>query len=366
MVEAHTSEGPEVAPIRPGEEFDQVAVEAYLKERIPGLEGKMEALQFPGGHANLTYLVRFGERELVLRRPPLGPVAPRSHDMAREYRVLSKLAGHYPQAPRAYAFCDDPSIMGAVFIVMERCRGSIIRSSVPAAIDRHPDGRRRASLALIEAMAAFHDLGYVKLGLSDLGKPEGFVARQVHGWKGRWDRAKNVEVPQFDEMYRWLVENMPSSPQSTLVHNDLKLDNVMIDPDDPDRVTAVLDWDMTTLGDPLIDLGTLLGYWAEADDPPARGATAAVTAQPGFPTRAEISERYAELRGIQLTAIPWYEAFAHWKTAVVLQQIYIRFVRGQTQDARFEALGNAVPMLVRIASEVAERAEAERSPPGAA
>jgi aminoglycoside phosphotransferase (APT) family kinase protein len=356
MAEAQTSEGPEVAPIRPGEEFDEAAVEAFLKERIPGLDGKMEALQFPGGHANLTYLVRFGERELVVRRPPLGPVAPKSHDMAREYKVLSKLAGHYPQAPHAYAFCDDTSIMGAIFIVMERCHGIIIRSSVPQGIDAHPNGRRRASFALIDAMASFHDLDYEKLGLADLGQPDGFVARQVHGWKGRWDRAKNVEIALFDEMYAWLVESMPSSPQSTLVHNDLKFDNIMIDPADPDRVTALLDWDMTTLGDPLIDLGTLLGYWVEAGDPPARGATAAVTAQPGFPSRAEISERYAKLRGIDLASIPWYEAFAHWKTAVVLQQIYIRFVRGQTADARFEMLGNAVPMLIRIASEVAKRA----------
>jgi aminoglycoside phosphotransferase (APT) family kinase protein len=355
MAKAHASETPEVAPIRAGEEFDEAAVELFLKDRIPGLEGKMEVLQFPGGHANLTYLARFGDRELVLRRPPLGPVAPKSHDMGREYKVLSKLAGHYPQAPRAYAFCDDRSIMGAVFIVMERCHGLIIRSSVPPEIDAHPDGRRRASFALIGAMAGLHDVDYEKLGLSDLGQPEGFVARQVHGWKGRWDRAKNVEIPLFDEMYGWLVENLPSSAQSTLVHNDLKFDNVMIDPDDPDHITALLDWDMTTLGDPLIDLGTLLGYWSEAGDPAERGATLALTAQPGFPTRAELSERYAQLRGIDLASIPWYEAFAHWKTAVVLQQIYIRFVRGQTDDQRFEMLGNAVPMLIRVASEVAKR-----------
>ena len=355
MAEVRTSEVPEVAPIRPGEEFDEAAVEAFLKEQIPGLEGKMEALQFPGGHANLTYLVRFGDRELVVRRPPLGPVAPKSHDMAREYKVLSKLGGHYPQAPRAYAFCDDVSIMGSIFIVMERCRGIIIRSSIPPEIDKHPDGRRRASFALIGAMAAFHDLDYQKLGLADLGKPEGFVERQVHGWKGRWDRAKNVEIPLFEEMHTWLVDNLPSSSQSTLVHNDLKFDNVMIDPDDPDRITALLDWDMTTLGDPLIDLGTLLGYWAEADDPPERGAATAVTAQPGFPRRDELAQRYVELRGIDVASIPWYEAFAHWKTAVVLQQIYIRFVRGQTADARFEMLGTAVPMLIRMASEVAKR-----------
>jgi aminoglycoside phosphotransferase (APT) family kinase protein len=347
------SEAPELAPIRPGEEFDSVAVETWLRERMPGLEGELQVLQFPGGHANLTYLLRFGKRELVLRRPPLGPVAPRSHDMEREYRVLSKLADHYAPAPHAYAFCNDTSLIGAIFVVMERRKGTIIRSSVPPEIDRHPDGRRRASFALIDAMADFHDVDYRAIGLEDLGKPEGFAERQVHGWKGRWDRAKDVELPLFEEVYAWLVENLPQTSASTLVHNDLKFDNAMIDPANPDRVVAVLDWDMTTLGDPLIDLGTLLGYWAQAGDPPERGATTAVTAQPGFPTRSEISERYAERRRVDLARIPWYEAFAHWKTAVVLQQIYIRYVRGQTQDARFAELGPRVPVLVEIASDVA-------------
>ena len=353
MAEDSFPEVPEVAPIRPGEEFDTAKVEACLREGIPGLEGPMQALQFPGGHANLTYLVRFGERELVLRRPPLGPVAPRSHDMTREYRVLSALADQFPPAPRAYLLCEDPAVMGATFIVMERRRGVVVRGQIPAELERHPDVRRRISFALIDTMARFHDVDYAAIGLSDLGKPEGYVERQVRGWKERWERAKNVEVPEFEELYNWLLANLPESRGSSLVHNDLKLDNTMIDPEDPDRVVALLDWDMTTLGDPLIDLGTLLGYWAQADDPPERGATIAVTAQPGFPSRRQLSERYAERRGVDLRAIPWYEAFAVWKTAVVLQQIYIRFVRGQTQDARFELLGTRVPILIRLAASVA-------------
>ena len=344
---------PEVAPVRPGEEFDTHRVEAYLKAHMPELVGPMQVLQFPGGHANLTYLVRFGERELVLRRPPLGPVAPRSHDMAREYQVLSRLADHFAPAPHAYLLCEDPDVMGATFIVMERCRGVVVRSQIPPELERHQDVRRRISFALIDAMADFHDVDYQSIGLGDLGKPEGFLERQVHGWKGRWDHAKNVELPLFEKMFDWLVAKMPASTRAGLVHNDLKFDNVMLDPENPDRVVAILDWDMTTLGDPLVDLGTLRCYWAEATDPEARGATNALTAQPGFPTRAQISQRYAERRGIEVQTLVWYEAFGLWKTAVVLQQIYIRYVRGQTSDARFQHLGERVPLLVEIAADVA-------------
>jgi aminoglycoside phosphotransferase (APT) family kinase protein len=358
MTDPQSFQVPEVAPVREGETFDNAVVEAYLRERIPDLEGKMEVLQFPGGHANLTYLLRFGPRELVLRRPPLGPVAPKSHDMAREYRVLRGIEGRFVAAPRAYLLCEDTSVIGAVFLVMERMRGLVIRGVIPRELERHRDMRRRVSFALIDVMADLHDVDYVAAGLADLGKPEGFVERQVHGWKGRWDRAKHEELPLFEEVYSELVRGMPRSTRHGLVHNDLKLDNVMIDPENPDRIVSVLDWDMTTLGDPLVDLGTLLGYWAQADDPPERGATAAVTAQPGFPTRREIAERYAHRRGLDIEAITWYEAFALWKTAVVLQQIYIRYVRGQTEDARFQALGERVPPLVQLAAGVLGRPRA--------
>jgi aminoglycoside phosphotransferase (APT) family kinase protein len=355
MAQAGAQDDPDVAPIREAERFDEAKLESYLKAHVPGLEGPMEALQFPHGHANLTYLVRFGERELVVRRPPYGPVAPKSHDMAREYKVLSRLADHLSTAPHAYHLCEDPEVLGAIFVVMERRRGLIVRGAVPPEVDRVPDGRRRISFALIDAMADLHDVDFAVIGLSDLGRPEGFVERQVHGWKGRWDRAKNAELPSFEDMYGWLVENLPAQGRASLVHNDLKFDNVMIDPDDLSRVAAILDWDMTTLGDPLIDVGTLLGYWVEAGDPPERGATIAVTAQPGFPTRREIAERYAGRRGVPLPSLGWYEAFAMWKSAVVLQQIYIRYVRGQTKDERFAAMGDRVPLLVKLASQVAER-----------
>jgi len=345
---------PEVAPIRAGEEFDEPRVDAWVREHVQGLEGPMQVRQFPGGHANLTYLLRFGEREIVMRRPPLGPVAPRSHDMSREYKVLSRLGGHFEPAPRAYALCEDLDVLGAVFILMERCRGIVIRARIPAEVDRHPDGRRRACHALIDTMADFHGLDYEALGLGDLGKPEGFALRQVEGWYGRWERAKDREQPRFEDTYHWLVERLPTGQRSSLVHNDLKFDNVMLDPEDPGRVTAILDWDMTTLGDPLVDLGTLLGYWPQKGDPPARGNGMEVTAQEGMATRRELAERYAERTGADLAEIPWYETFAIWKTAVVLQQIYIRYVRGQTRDERFQGMGPRVEALIDIAADLAE------------
>ncbi|MEE2702840.1 MAG: phosphotransferase family protein [Myxococcota bacterium] len=348
-------EDPEVASVRAGERFDEPGVDRYLRARLPELADAppLEVLQFPGGHANLTYLLRFGERELVLRRPPLGPVAPRSHDMTREYKVLSGLEGHFDRKPRAWLLCEDPTLIGAVFLIMERMHGIVVRSQVPAELDRHADARRRMSFALIEAMADLHDVDYRSAGLQDLGKPEGFAERQVNGWKGRFDRAKHAENPLFNELHARLLAKLPLAAGAGLVHNDLKLDNAMLDPEDPGRIVTFLDWDMTTLGDPLIDLGTLLGYWVQADDPPERGATLSVTAQPGFPTRAEIAQRYADRRRIPLDTIPWYEAFAIWKTAVVVQQIYIRFVRGQTDDRRFALLEKRIPVLVEIADAVA-------------
>ncbi len=346
-------EVPELAAVRLGEEFDEKAVESLVRQKIPDLRGPMQVLQFPGGHANLTYMLRFGERELVLRRPPLGPVAPRSHDMVREYKVLSRLGDHFALAPKAYLLCEDPSVIGATFVIMERRRGTVVRLHLPQELDRVPDARRRMSMALIDAMAEFHGIDYSAIGLGDLGKPEGFAERQVHGWKGRWEGAKNLEIPRFEQVFEWLVARLPRLQRSSLVHNDLKFDNVMFEPGNPDRITAILDWDMTTLGDPLVDLGTLLCYWVEAGDLKERPTTMPLTAEPGFPTRAEIAERYAELRGVDLETIAWYEAFGHWKTAVVLQQIYIRWVRGQTEDDRFEALGTRVPLVIERAAEVA-------------
>jgi aminoglycoside phosphotransferase (APT) family kinase protein len=348
---AHASD---VAPVREGEQLDQGVVEAYLRKHIPDLEGRMEVLQFPGGHANLTYQIRFGAREFVLRRPPLGPLAPRSHDMAREYRVLSALQGRFAAAPRAYLLCEDPGVLGATFIVMERCRGSVPRHIVPPDLDAVPDGRRRMCWTLIDTLADLHAIDYRAAGLADLGRVEGFVERQVHGWKQRFDEARDVDIPAFDRHYAWLLERLPAQGSSALVHNDYKFDNTMFETGNPDRIVAVLDWDMTTLGDPLMDLGTLLGYWVDPGDPPGRSESA-MTSQPGFATRAELAARYAARRGIDVSTIAWYESFAAWKIAVILQQIYIRYLRGQTRDERFSRLGERVALRIEQAEAIAQR-----------
>lgn len=342
----------DVAPVRPDERLDAAVVGGYLRGKIPASDRPLEILQFPGGHANLTYLLRYGDREYVLRRPPLGPVAPRSHDMVREYHALAALGPHYAPAPRVFVLCEDASVIGAPFFVMERRHGIVVRRTMPEEIADDPSVRRRVGEAAIDALADLHAVP-VAGPVAALGKPEGFVARQIHGWAERWQRAKTDDLPAMEELAAWLAARIPAPLAPTVVHNDFKLDNMMLDRADPGRVVAVLDWDMTTLGDPRIDVGTLLGYWPEAGDPPER---LAIAMQPtyldGFPTRAEVVARYAARSGRDLSAIGFFETFALFKLAVVLQQIYVRFVRGQTKDERFAAMGESVRRLAEIASEM--------------
>ena len=263
---------PEIAPVRPGEQLNWAALEAWLRPRLaevlPGLDGPLEVLQFPNGSANLTYLLRVSGHELVLRRPPLGQIAPGAHDMKREFKVLSRLWRHFDRAPRAYVFCDDPSVLGADFFVMERRRGEVVRTAIPDSMRGHPDVGRRIAFALVDAMADLHALDPNACDLADLGKPDGFIERQVNGWAKRWALSKFDDSPaEMDELHQRLLRSMPVMSRVSIVHNDLKLDNCQFDPANPDRVASIFDWDMTTLGDPLIDLGTLLNYWP---DPPTR------------------------------------------------------------------------------------------------
>jgi aminoglycoside phosphotransferase (APT) family kinase protein len=342
----------DVAPVRPDEQLDASAVADYLRGRLPESARPLEILQFPGGHANLTYLLRFGDREYVLRRPPLGPIAPRSHDMVREYRALAALGPYFAPAPRVFVLCEDPAVIGAPFFVMERRHGLVVRRTMPPEIADEPAVRRRIGEAAIDTLADLHAVPVAGTPVAALGKPVGFVERQIRGWADRWQRAKTEELAAMDTLAEWLIARIPPVNRATVVHNDFKLDNMMLDARDPGHVVAVLDWDMTTLGDPLIDVGTLLGYWPEANDPPER---LAIAMQPtyldGFPTRAEIVARYAERSGRDLGAIGFFETFALFKLAVVLQQIYVRFVRGQTKDERFAAMGESVKRLAEIAVE---------------
>jgi aminoglycoside phosphotransferase (APT) family kinase protein len=348
-------------PVRASEQLEWTRLAAYLRAELPKqIEGfdpaaEMEVEQFPGGHSNLTYLLRFGEIELVLRRPPFGPVPPRAHDMARECRVLAAVHPVFPLAPRPYLLCDDLTVAGSVFYVMERRRGIVIRDDEPPEVRDRADLRLRISAAMIDTLADLHAIDIAAHGLDALGKPAGFVARQIRGWTERWHGARTTEVPEMELLAAWLEERIPADPpRATLVHGDYKLDNVMLDARQPERLVAVLDWEMSAIGDPLIDLGILLCYWVHIAAESRDDAVATVTTRPGWFGRDEILERYATRAKRAVGNIALYEVFAVFKLAVVIQQIYARYVRGQTDDPRFATLGERVLMLARKAASLAE------------
>jgi len=346
---------PEVAAVRPGEQLDWAALDRWLRPRLAdvlsGAAGPLEIWQFPNGSANLTYLLRVGGHELVLRRPPMGQLAPGAHDMKREFKVLSRLWRVFDRAPRAYLLCDDASVLGADFFVMERRRGEVVRAEVPPSMRAHGEVGRRIGLALVDAMAELHALDPHACGLGDLGRPDGFVERQVSGWARRWELAKFDDSPAaMDELRDRLVAGLPPLSRVSIVHNDLKLDNCQFDPANPDRVASIFDWDMTTLGDPLIDLGTLLNYWPDPSDPPdaQRASNPGLTLM-GLPTRAEIVARYAAATGADVASVPWWEAFALWKTVIVVQQLHRRWARGESTDPRMAHIADRIPALIKSA-----------------
>jgi len=337
--------GAELIAERPDERLDTVRLEPYLRTHLPDSEGSLTVTQFHGGKANLTYLLRFGAgeliREFVLRRPPLGPIPPGAHDMRREHRVLSVLHRRYPLAPRSLLLCEDETILGAVFIVEERRRGFVIRDDIPTEFADRPELNRRIGFALVDALADLHRVDATEIGLDGLGRVEGYLERQLSGWTRRWEASLGgpEEEKSRDEMapvLDWLARALPKERAGALLHNDYRLDNCLLDTEEPARIVAVLDWDMCTRGDPLADLGYLLNYWVEpGDDPRWREIAAMPTWRDGFPSRAETIQRYAARTGGDVGEILWYQVFAAFKLAVIIQQIYIRYVRGQTRDARF-------------------------------
>jgi aminoglycoside phosphotransferase (APT) family kinase protein len=350
-------------PVRASERLDWGALAAYTRARLAEALGEefdagaaLAVEQFPGGHSNLTYLLRFGGREFVMRRPPFGPVPAKAHDMAREFRILEAVHPVYPLAPRPLVLCEDASVLGSTFYVMERRRGLVVRDSEPPQLEDNSAERRRTSAALVDALADLHAVDIEAHGLDRLGKPAGFVARQVRGWAERWHGSQTSELAEMDALAAWLAERLPPEPQRpTLVHGDFKLDNVMLDARDTARVVAVFDWEMSAVGDPLVDLGILLCYWAHVASAPQRDAVASVTHGTGWFTREEVVERYAARTGFDLARINFYEVFAVFKLAVVLQQIFYRFSRGQTDDPRFAGLDERVAWLARLAAALAER-----------
>ncbi len=349
--------------VRPGEELNLARLRPFLQEHF-GHNEPVSVEQFPSGHSNLTYLLRVGDgrpnsRELVLRRPPFGSKVRSAHDMAREYRVLSKLHAAYPVAPKAVLYCDDLSILNAPFYLMEPIRGMILRRDPPSGMPFPPSTARRLSEAFVDNLACLHRLDYAAIGLADLGKPKGYLERQVKGWIERYHGSKTHDLPEVERISSWLTERMPASYDTALIHNDYKYDNIVLDPGDATNgqptIVGVLDWEMCTLGDPLTDQGTALAYWTDPEDPEElQEIRSAPTTLPGTLTRARLVERYAFATRRDPGDMVCYLTFARFKVAVIIQQIYYRYAQGLTQDERFACMPQRIHTLLRASWQCAE------------
>lgn len=346
----------ETKNIRPGEELNEANLLAFLRENLNVTDDKIEILQFPAGSSNLTYSVKIGTEEYVLRRPPFGNTIKSAHDMSREFNVLAKLSKVYAPAPKPLIYCDETAIIGSEFYLMERRRGLIIRGRSPEALETSSELQNKTIESFISNLVELHSLDYRKVGLGDLGKPEGYAKRQVEGWTKRYFNAETDEHPALEEAIAWLNDNIPESHGATLVHNDYKFDNVMLDAQDLTKITAVLDWEMVTIGEPLMDLGTTLGYWMSKD---AGGELLSMPFNPRILmeniSRARLVEIYAEKSGRDVSDVLFYYVFGTFKIAVIAQQIYFRFVKGFTQDKRFAAFNHFVNALGKIASNAIEK-----------
>ena len=351
-----TDAGETRAP-RPGEELDPAAVSAFLSDELGVEAGEIVIRQFPGGASNLTYLIAAGGRDYVLRRPPSGTKARSAHDMGREFRILSRIHDAFPYAPRPLAYCDDPALLGEPFYLMERLRGLILRRDLPADLSLDAAEARALCENLVAVHAELHDVDYAAAGLAELGHPEGYVARQVAGWSKRYQNARTDDVPENEALMKWLADNQPpDSGSGALIHNDYKFDNVVLSPADGGwRISGVLDWEMATLGDPLMDLGASLAYWVQADDPPElRQIRMLPTQIPGMLTRRELIDRYLRVSGREGANFEFYYAYGLFRLAVIVQQIYYRYVQGQTANPRFADFGRYCTVLSGVAGAVAE------------
>jgi aminoglycoside phosphotransferase (APT) family kinase protein len=347
----------QLSAVRPGEEIDLARLEPFLRSHLLGCSGALGVEQFPSGHSNLTYLLHLGDRQVVLRRPPFGSKVRTAHDMGREYRVLSKLHPAYPPAPQVLLYCDDVSVLGAPFYLMKPIEGIILRRDPPAALHFPPETVRRLSESFIENLAALHGLDYAGIGLADLGTPEGYLERQVRGWIERYHGSKTHDLPEVGRLSAWLWEHLPSASEASLIHNDYKYDNVVLDSNDVTKVVGVLDWEMSTIGDPLSDLGTALAYWVDPGDPDELQAIRwGPTTRPGSLTRVEIVEHYVRATGRDVSRIAFFLVFAQFKVAVIVQQIYYRYHKGLTQDPRFAPLLEVTKVLLRAAWRSAQTA----------
>jgi aminoglycoside phosphotransferase (APT) family kinase protein len=336
--------------VRAGEELDLTRLGPFLLRHFGESAGPVLIEQFPSGHSNLTYLVSIGQRELVLRRPPFGSRVKTAHDMGREYRVLSKLHSFYRLAPKVICCCEDESVLGAPFYIMEPIRGVILRRDPPPGLPFSAETARRLSESFLDNLVALHALDYQAVGLGGLGKPQGYLERQVHGWIERYDGARTNDAPPVERLGEWMKEHMPAASSSALIHNDYKYDNLVLGPAELTRIIGVLDWEMATIGDPLADLATALAYWVDPQDSEDLQAIRwCPSTYPGSLSRAQLIERYSRASGRNVSDMAFYLTFARFKVAVIVQQIYYRYREGLTNDPRFAALGQTVEILLRAA-----------------
>ena len=345
----------ELINIRQDEQIDLHKLKNYLNKLLKIDIDKINILQFSGGHANLTYLISFNNKEFVLRRPPLGHVAPSSHDMAREHMVQHSLNKLFPLAPKSIHLCEDDEIIGSKFHLIERRKGIVIRKEMRSELAGSRNKIRSLSFKMIDILAELHKLDPSQVGLGDFGKPDGFVLRQLNGWEDRWKKAseEKIKADRFNKLVRYLRSNIPKPQGATILHNDFKLDNIMWDINNPLLPVAVFDWDMCTRGDPLMDIGHLLNYWIDEDDDyEANLITSMPVKNILYPKKSEIIDHYALETGFSIKDVDWYYAFGAFKLAVIIQQIYVRFLKGQTQDERFANFGKRIEALINRANGV--------------
>ncbi len=342
--------------VRQDERLDAEKLQGYFREHLPDFGGELVIRQFPSGHSNLTYHLSDGTREWVLRRPPHGAQAKGGHDMHREYKLLGAVHPVWGKVPKPVLYCEDPAVMAVPFYVMERVRGVVLRGSKPKVPGLTPQVLTALSGTLVDTLAEIHGIDIHATGLIDLGKPEGYIQRQVSGWAARYEKAATHDVPEMTAAAAWLQEHRPADGAASLIHNDFRHDNVVLSPEDLTQVVAVLDWEMATVGDPLMDLGGTLAYWVDPDDPPETHMIGLVpTTQPGSLHRRDVLERYAQVTGRDLPPMVFYYVFGLFKLAVIAQQIYYRYHHGYTKDPRFAFMIEGVKVLGRMASLAVEK-----------
>jgi len=333
--------------VRSGEELDWKRLDEVLKQAMPTLRGEPAISQFAGGNSNLTYRLEYENDDLVVRRPPFGTKAKSAHSMIREYRIMNELKPVYPAVPDTLYYSDDDSIIGSEFYVMRKVEGQLIKETLPPEWSFTAEDTRRFCIRFWEKLIELHQVDYVAAGLGDFGKPEGYVERQILGWNRRFDRAITPDVDEFSDVRNWLEANIPpESGKHSVLHGDFRIDNVVLDKDDPCRILALLDWEICALGDPLMDLGSSLAYWMEAGDPPQlKSLLMQPSSAPGMLTRREILDLYQEQTGLDTSDFTFYLVYGYFRVAVILQQIYYRYFHGQTQDKRFKTFGMATQQL---------------------